>query len=65
MWRLRKELADVTEGRDSLKKPWTFSQRDSNEIPLHRKEPFEGWDSEDVPGVACFIEWVLSLVERR
>lgn len=35
VWRLERELADVWEERDILKKPWVSSQRDPDEVPVY------------------------------
>ena len=59
MKRLRKELAEMRQERDILKKRWCTSPRTSCEVRLHSEARRGVSDACPVPSSACQSEWLL------
>jgi len=59
--KLKKELQDVNEERDILKKPWPSSHNARNEVPVYRNAPLPIQGKEDVPDIHHITKRILRM----
>ena len=63
--RLRKELADVKQEREILKKAAAYFARNHSEVRVHEAVVQGLCGQRDVPGVGSLAQWLLRLARSR